>query len=265
MNRPPLNDLLAAAQETAAAAGHLLREKWRQPRQLSHKGFREWVTDADYAAQQLITDRIRARFPEHGFLTEEENSELPANGEIIWVIDPVDGTSNYSRQQPNFSLSIAAVSSAPAGEVLAGVIYDPLRREMFSAAQGLGGFLNETPLAGSSISVLEQAIVALDWGHTPAEREYTLLTLQQIIHKVHTLRSIGTAALALAWVAAGRLDAYLHVALHPWDAAAGSLLIREAGGQISNHAGEEWRLDHPDCLASNGQIHQQLRALLCQS
>ncbi|MCP4425514.1 MAG: hypothetical protein GY803_13555, partial [Chloroflexi bacterium] len=137
-------ELLGAARETAVSAGNLIRQKWSQPRQIKNKGFRDVVTDTDIAAQQLITDAIRARFPDHGFLTEEEDGNLPVDGPVIWVIDPVDGTTNFSRAIPTFCVSIAAVSAK--NEVLAGAVYDPMRDELFSAAKGQGATLNGRPI-----------------------------------------------------------------------------------------------------------------------
>ena len=140
MRDAALEKLLLVAEKTAVSAATLLREKWAQPRQLTAKGFRDLVTDADYASQALITSQIRQAFPEHGFLTEEEASDLPDSGSIIWVIDPVDGTTNYSRQIPIFTVAIAAVDSA-SREVVVGVILDPMRQELFSAAKGQGVWL----------------------------------------------------------------------------------------------------------------------------
>ena len=130
------NELLECAVGTAITAGQFIREQWQQPRQLHHKGFRDIVTDADVAAQKIITDGIRGRFPDHGFLTEEDDSTLPLSGPIRWVIDPIDGTTNYSRQLPEFSISIAAVNDKHT--ILVGVVYDPMRDELFRAVQGQG-------------------------------------------------------------------------------------------------------------------------------
>ena len=134
--------LLETAREAAYQTGELIREKWSQPRQIKSKGFRDLVTDTDIAAQNLITDMIRARFPDHGFLTEEDDSDLPTGGPIIWVIDPVDGTTNFSRTLPTFCVSIAAVSNT--NEQLAGAVYDPMRDELFSAARNQGAWLRRS-------------------------------------------------------------------------------------------------------------------------
>jgi myo-inositol-1(or 4)-monophosphatase len=263
--------LLATAEEAAQGAGKLLRDLVTRPRQLSHKGFRDLVTDADIAAQQLITDLLQERFPDHGFLGEEDDPGLPSTGDILWVIDPVDGTSNFSRQQPNFSVSIAA---AVLGEqwsnedrlsratVQVGVVYDPMADELFSAVAGHGCSVNGRQARVSTVSELAPAIVALDWGHSHENRRTVLAALSRFAHEVHSIRAIGSAALALAWVAAGRLDGYVQFALGPWDAAAGSLLIHEAGGVVTTVSGRPWTLADRGCLASNGPVHEQFRQLV---
>lgn len=253
--------LLATAEAAARKAGDLLREQWQQPRRLEKKGLRDWVTDADYASQRTMTDFIRRRHPGHGFQTEEVDSELPETGDVIWLVDPVDGTTNFSRQQPNFSITLAAVAG---GRVRAGVVYDPIRDEMFVAEAGGGSRLNGQKAAVSEVDGLEQAIVALDWAHAPAQRQQTLDVLGRFAHEVRTIRAIGSAALALAWVAAGRLDAYLNAGLQPWDLAAGALLVREAGGRISDWGGRPWTPDEKSTagVASNGRVHDQLLALI---
>lgn len=251
--------LLETAEAAAREAGALLRERWQQPRHLEKKGFRDWVTDADYASQRKMTDFIRRRHPHHGFQTEETDDELPATGDVIWLVDPVDGTTNFSRQQPNFSITLAAVAAA---EIKAGVVYDPIRDEMFGAAAGGGSALNGREITVSDVGALEQSIVALDWAHAPERRQKTLDALGRFAHEVRTIRAIGSAALALAWVAAGRLDAYLNPGLQPWDVAAGALLVREGGGRISDWNGQLWTPagQMTAGLATNGRVHEQLLA-----
>jgi myo-inositol-1(or 4)-monophosphatase len=257
-----LNELLDCALTTAVTTGQFVREQWQQPRQLRHKGFRDIVTDADIAAQKMITDRILGRFPDHGFLTEEDDSSLPTQGPIRWVIDPIDGTTNFSRQLPEFSISIAAVDSEQT--ILIGVVYDPLRDELFRAVKGQGAWLNDRPLQVSQVESLSEALFALDWSRDEALRHLILTRLADIAPHVFTIRAIGTAALAQAWIAAGRIDGYLNLSLSAWDVAAGSLLIQEAGGIVTSGNGRplQWQDVSSGILASNGRIHQ---ALLGQS
>ncbi len=251
--------ILETAQTAAATAGSYLREVWQQPRQIQSKGWRDLVTDADVEAQRIITTMIRGRFPHHAFLVEEDDPSLPTVGPVQWIIDPVDGTSNFSRQVPIFSISIAAVAE---GELVAGVIYDPLRDEMFSAAANQPATLNGQPMQTSQVTTLIQAMLAFDWSRGPADRQKTLDLLNQLAHQAHTVRAVGSAALGLAWVACGRLDAYFHIAMKPWDAAAGVLLIQQAGGRVTNRDGTPWQFNGPTqpCLVSNGPLHPALLA-----
>ncbi|HSM58990.1 MAG TPA: inositol monophosphatase family protein [Candidatus Sulfomarinibacteraceae bacterium] len=261
MSNDDVEKITELAEQAAQLAGQLLRERWRQPRELSEKGFRDWVTDADYASQALLTETIRDAYPDHGFLAEEEGADLPATGDVIWIIDPVDGTSNYSRQQPNFCISLAAFRRDKA---LTGVIYDPIRRELFRATRGDGSYLNRQRITTSDVSDVKRAIVALDWSHAPRARQQTLEMLQQVAHEVHTIRAIGSAALALAWLAAGRLDAYFNLSLKPWDYAAGALLIELAGGQIRDLRGWDPTPDKGACrcLATNGFLYEPFSHLI---
>jgi myo-inositol-1(or 4)-monophosphatase len=255
--------LLGAARQAANKTGDLIREKWSQPRQIKNKGFRDLVTDTDVAAQKLITDLIRAQFPDHGFLTEEDDSDLPTGGPVIWVIDPVDGTTNFSRSVPTFCVSVAAVSDT--GEQLAGVVYDPMRDEMFGAARAQGAWLQQgtgeqRPLSVSQVDTLDDALFALDWSRKPDLRRIALEILVQIAPQVHDVRALGAAALALCWLAAGRVDGYVNMQLSPWDLAAACLIIREAGGQISRPDGQPWHYSTQSggVIASNGRLHQAI-------
>ena len=265
----PVMELLAAAEELAVAAGKLVHDKWVNPVPVQSKGFRDVVTEADFAAQALITNAVQSRFPTHGFLTEEDDASLPTEGEVIWVIDPIDGTINFSRGMPEFCVSVAAVEGGkPLAEfvanpkILAGAIYDPMRGELFSAGLGMGSFVTGTdgekrPLSVSTISTLSQALITHDWSHEVVGRQYILERLTSIAPHVFSIRAVGTASLALAWLAAGRTDLYFNYTLRPWDVAAGQLLIAEAGGLFANADGSPlaWDVNGMTCLASNGRLH----------
>ena len=265
----PVTELLLTAEELAVAAGKLVHYKWVNPVSVQSKGFRDVVTEADFAAQALITDTVKSRFPTHGFLTEEDDTSLPTEGDVIWVIDPIDGTINFSRGMPEFCVSVAAVEGGkPLAEVLAkpkvlaGAIYDPMRGELFSAGLGLGGFVardgEKRPLHTSSLSTLAEALLTHDWSHEVIGRQHVMEILEGIAEHVFSIRAVGTASLALAWLAAGRTDLYFNYTLKPWDIAAAQLLLAEAGGSLTNADGSAltWDVTGMTCLASNGRLHK---------
>ncbi|MFZ1397395.1 MAG: inositol monophosphatase family protein, partial [Candidatus Promineifilaceae bacterium] len=189
MDVAELNELRAVAVATAVSAGKLAREMWSKPREISFKGFRDLVTDADVATQAHITQAIQAHFPSHGFLTEEDDSSLPTAGPIIWIIDPIDGTTNYSRQMPEFCVSIAACQPETDGyKPVAAAIFDPMRDELFSAAQGQGATLQigsgmPQNLKVSTVDQLGEAVFALDWSSAADVRTTALDILNQFAEK----------------------------------------------------------------------------------
>lgn len=230
-----LSALLEVATRAARAAGADVRTRLGLPRTVDAKGYRDIVTDADVAAQGIIVKTIRDAFPNHGYLVEEADPSLATSGPIVWIVDPVDGTTNYSRGIPLFCVSIAAVAADPAGgfRPLAVAVYDPLRDELFNAAAGQGARLNGAPLQVSRVATPAEAVFALDFGHSDSVRADSVAQVGRLAAEVTTIRAFGSAVLGLAWVAAGRLDAYLNYALLPWDYAAGWLLIEEAGGTFT--------------------------------
>jgi myo-inositol-1(or 4)-monophosphatase len=261
--------LCQTAVSSALSAGQLLRDYWTRPRHIASKGLRDVVTDADFASQALLTGMVRAQFPSHGFMVEEDDPSLPTSGDYIWIIDPVDGTSNYSRQMGNYTISIGVARPHPATgelEVVAGAIYDPQRDELFSGFVGGGAWLGtaahpqQHPLAVSQVGEVHEAIIALDWSHQPERRTQTVAILNTAAPLVRTVRAVGSAALALAWVASGRLEMYYNLGIKPWDAAAGQLLVREAGGVVGSWSGEGWMAKQSDIIASNGRLHKDFLA-----
>ena len=261
--------LLDTAVACALAAGQLLQDYWQRPRTITSKGVRDVVTDADFAAQALITDRVRQQFPSHGFLVEEDDPTLPTDGEYVWIIDPLDGTSNYSRQMGNYCVAVGVArleAETGALAMVAGAIYDPVRDELFSGCVGGGAWLGraaevrQRPLVVSEVADMGEAIIALDWSHAPTQRSYALDVLTQAEPAVRTVRAVGSAALALAWVAAGRLEMYYSFGIKPWDAAAGLVLVQEAGGLVSGWRGEGWGVREPAIIASNGRLHKDFLA-----
>ncbi len=247
-------NLLDTAIEAARAAGHEIARRLPQEREVRAKGLRDIVTDADLAAQETLVSIIRSRFPKHGILSEE--GLAPGNNtETIWVLDPLDGTSNYAHRLPSFSVSIGV---ARGDELLVGVVYDPMRDHLFCAERGAGATLNGERLRVSQTDKLERALVALDFAREPTKRSEQLAAMVRCSRHIHTFRSVGSAALSLCYVAAGWLDAYFHWALAPWDCVAGGLMIAEAGGQLTELDGSSWSYTSSSCVASNGLLHAAL-------
>ncbi len=261
-----LNHLYLFTCELAKAAGELIQAKAKEPRTLHKKGFRDIVTDADFAAQKLITTKIQEKYPHHGFLPEEKDHMLPSSGEWIWIIDPVDGTSNYSRGIPNYCVSIAAAKQVGSSlDVHVGAVYDPIHDELFSAQKGKPAVCNERTLRRSPVDEISESVFTLDWSRSPENRAKTLQILNHMVHETRTIRAIGTAALAICWIADGRVDSYINYDISPWDNAAAQLILHEAGGRVSNFANKDWHWQQRDCLASNGRFHEAICAHLLRA
>lgn len=267
--------LLSVAKNAALAAGEQIRLMFDEPRMVTSKGPRDVVTDADLAAQAIITNMISEAFPDHGFLPEEENDELPTDGPILWIIDPVDGTVNYSRWLPIFCVSIAAVRNEPplgTDDVLAAAVYDPMLDEMFTATAGGPCLLEGSGLHGrllqtSAVEDLQDALIGIDWPLDAGLRQDALDLINGHGHEVNVFRSTGSATLSMAWVAAGRLDAYVNFQLKPWDVAAAGLLVKQAGGTVADLAGNPLVMDvcGMNCLVSNAHLAGHLATGVNQS
>ena len=244
-------NLLDTAIEAARVAGQEIVKRLPQERDVRSKGFRDIVTDADLAAQEALVAIIRSRFPHHGILSEE-GLEPGSESETIWVLDPLDGTTNYARRLPPFSVSVAVVHD---NTLVAGVVHDPLRDDVFCAERGAGAMLNGRRLRVSDVNDLSQAIAGLDFAREPAIRAGLMATMVAGSARIRTFRAFGSAALGLCFVAAGWLDAYFHFSLAPWDCAAGGLIVMEAGGAVTQTDGTPWSYTLPRVLATNGKLH----------
>jgi myo-inositol-1(or 4)-monophosphatase len=242
---------LTAAIEAARAAARVALEAFRKPLAVRSKGFRDVVTEADFAAQDAAVARIRSQFPDAAILGEE-NLDPHRDAEVLWVIDPIDGTTNFARGFPFFCVSIGIIQS---GRPIAGVVYDPLRDHLFSAERGRGARLNGASIRVSEIRELADAILALDWGQSPELRHRTLEYLVPIATECRTVRAVGAAARGLCYLAAGWIDLFYNLALKPWDGAAAQIIVEEAGGRVTTLSGEAWAYDRPSALASNGHLH----------
>lgn len=252
--------------ELAEQTGDVLRALFHAPRQVDKKGRSDLVTDADRAAEAMIREGLRARFPGARLLLEEEGS-LPGGAGTFagytFIVDPVDGTTNFAAGIPHFAVAIAAQS--PEGELCAGVIHDPFRRETFHAARGEGAFLGSSRLYVSDTASLEDAVVATGFPydrHLKADNNHAEFEVLNL--RTRGARRGGASTLDLAWLAAGRFDAYWERGLKPWDAAAGVVLVTEAGGQVSRYDGTAFSLDEGEILATNGTLHGPMQTLLAE-
>jgi myo-inositol-1(or 4)-monophosphatase len=248
--------LLAVALDAARRAGVELVARLGRQRQVERKGYRDVVTDADTAAEEIVLATIRSAFPGHAILSEEAG-EMGGAAPVVWVVDPLDGTTNYARGHPTFSVSVAALEE---NVPVVGVVHDPLRDHTFAAVRGAGATLNGTPIHVTQSSRLPEAMLALDWSHADSERQRAVERLVALAPRCRTIRALGSAALALAYVGVGWLDVYFAFGLKPWDAAAGGLIVVEAGGKITGIDGQAWRFGNADALATNGALHPAVLA-----
>jgi myo-inositol-1(or 4)-monophosphatase len=251
--------VLETAIEAARQVGQILLERFGRSQEIRVKGLRDIVTEADLAAQAKAVEVIRSRYPDHDIWGEELDQTPGGVSDYCWIVDPLDGTTNYSRGYPCFSVSIAL---SYRGEVILGVVYDPIRDQLFRAQRGQNAYLNDEKIRVSAVDRLIDALIGLDWAHKQELRSKMARLVAEVAPKVGTLRNTGSAALGLCSVAAGWTDAYFHLSLKPWDVAAASVIIQEAGGDISDIAGLPWQPDSENCLATNGLIHKAMLNLL---
>lgn len=248
--------------ELAGAAGEVLNRYASEDKRIELKGRANLVTVADRESEALIVGRIRERYPEHAILAEESGL-LEAAGsspEHRWIIDPLDGTTNYAHQYPMYSVSVALESNR---EIVCGAVYDPVRDEMFAASRGAGATLNGEPIRVSAVPTLGEALLLTGFPYSMEERISNALGLfREFLLKSQAVRRGGSAALDLCHLAMGRCDGFWELDLHPWDTAAGSLILEESGGRISRFDGGAFRVESLEIVASNGRVHEaMLRAI----
>jgi myo-inositol-1(or 4)-monophosphatase len=248
--------MLEFAMDLARAAGQVIRENYETVHEVGRKRtVIELVTEVDHAAEQLIVAAIRERYPDHAILAEEGRS-LEQVSDYLWVVDPLDGTVNYAHGFPIFAVSIAVRRK---GETIIGVVYDPLRDELFAAERGAGTFLNGQPRRVSATERLQDALLATGFPYDRATRpDNNVAEFTRLITRVQGIRRAGAASLDMAYLAVGRLDGYWEQHLSPWDWAAGALLVEEAGGIVTDFEGRPWTLEKVQIVASNGKIHEEL-------
>ena len=246
---------LAFVKDLSRRAGEILKEGYGKAHTVEHKGPIDLVTEIDKKAEDFIVGEIKSAFPDHSIVTEESGNHAGQEGKK-WFIDPVDGTSNYSRGVPIFAVSIAYAEN---GSMRLGCVYDPMRDECFNAERGKGAFNNETPIHVSATDKLIDAMLVTGFPYDMNQGDNNIQHFVDISTVVHSVRRLGSAALDLVYVAAGRLDGYWEIGIEAWDIAAGTLIIEEAGGKVTTTKGEADYMRPPyDVLTTNGILHEKL-------
>lgn len=250
-----MSDLLRwteQAEEIARVAGRVIKQAWqRGGTEVRYKGPSNPVTEVDLQSQKLIREFLLDRNPEHEFLGEEGPKKTVV-GDYLWIVDPLDGTKNFAHGYPVFCVSIALEYK---GEVLVGVVHDPLRDETFRATKGGGATLNGAPIQVSDTPGLETALLVTGFGGG-AQLEYDIFL--ELERRSEGVRRDGSAALNLCYIAAGRLDGYWQVNLSPWDVAAGALIVQEAQGNVTNYSGGAFQARDRQIVASNVRLHRDM-------
>jgi myo-inositol-1(or 4)-monophosphatase len=247
---------LETGMEIARDAGALLRTYFERRVSFELKGESDLVTEADRASEKLIVERLRSHFPTHAIVAEEGGNHAGNSG-YRWYVDPLDGTTNFAHSYPVFNVTLGLERD---GEMIAGVIYDPVRDEMFSAERGAGAYLNYRPIRVSQTRHLAAALLVTGFPSVKRHDNINIHFYYQLAMASHGVRRSGSAALDLAYVAAGRFDAFWEFGLKPWDMAAGILIVTEAGGQCTDMQGAPGPFKAPTLVADNGFIHDELVA-----
>jgi len=245
---------LETAVEIAREAGALLVTYYERRVPYELKGEFDLVTEADRASEKLVVERLLSRFPTHGIVAEEGGGQA-GSSEYRWYVDPLDGTTNFAHSLPIFNVTLALER---AGEMIAGVVFDPIRQEMFTAELGGGAYLNNRRIHVSAANKLEACLLCTGF---PTRRRHLNVNVHfyhQVAMATHGVRRTGSAAIDLAWVACGRLDGFWEFGLNPWDMAAGRLLVAEAGGKYSDMRGRPHTFQSKHLLADNGHVHDQI-------
>jgi myo-inositol-1(or 4)-monophosphatase len=257
-----MSELLDFAVQIARQAGQLLKEGLNRPHEVRYKGAIDLVTEMDVAAEALIIQAIRATYPDHAILAEESGESELAGATYRWVIDPLDGTTNYAHHVPVFCVSIGLEKD---GQPHLGVIYAPVLDELFAAETGHGATLNGQPIRVSETSEVARALLVTGFPYDIKTKGANLVHFANFLDAAQAVRRLGSAALDMAWVAAGRYDGFWEPRLKPWDLCAGTVLVREAGGTVTNYTGGEFSIYGHEVLASNGPLHAGMCEVLSRT
>lgn len=255
-----MENYLAIAIEAAREAGQLLLREFDRPVEIEYKGDVDIVTAADRRSEAAIVEKIRSHYPRHAIVAEEGGGR-EAESDYCWYVDPLDGTTNFAHGFPVFCVSIGL---AVKGDVRVGVVYDPLRAELFTAEKGQGAFLNQRRIQVSGVTQLSESLLATGFPSRKRHENPNILYYHRFTLVSHGVRRAGSAALDLCYVACGRFDGFWEFNLNAWDTAAGVLMVREAGGMVTDFSGVAYRLGDKEIAASNGQVHAQMRGVFAE-
>lgn len=255
--------LLETAIEAAKQAGSVLLHYSKHGFRVEHKSTINLVTEADHAAEQCVIDLIHSRYPDHSFFAEERGRIEQSRSPYVWIIDPLDGTTNFAHGFPTYCVSIGLEYK---DTCVLGVIYDPSRDELFSALRGRGARVNNQLISVSQTTQLDQALLVTGFAYDIRETPNNNLDhFARFALRAQGLRRTGSAALDLCYVAAGRFDGFWEVKLNPWDMAAGVVILQEAGGKITDFCGISHSIYRQELVASNGPLHEAMIAVIQQS
>ena len=260
---PPDPKYLATAVEAVVRAGDLQIARFGSVLRVEKKGAIDLVTEIDIEVERQFRALIAERFPAHDVLAEEMG-QTRTGASHRWVFDPLDGTTNYAHGIPIFC---AAVALEVDGVPTVAAVYDPNRRELFTAERGVGAWLNGEPLRVSSTETLNDSVLVTGFPYdirTPARMTQILALFTAFLAHARAIRRLGSAAIDLCWTAAGRMDGFWEQALKPWDVMAGALIVQEAGGRVTGLDGSDWDAHKGNVLASNGRIHDEMLAVICK-
>lgn len=245
--------------QTAKECGKILMKYYDKPDlKFERKGYNDPATEADLASEKHAINAIREAYPEHTILAEE-SGKSDKESDYVWIIDPLDGTSNFKHSLPIFCVSIGLQYK---DEIICGAVYNPRTDEMFSAEKGKGAFLNGKEIKVTDRASKEFAAVATGFAPKPEIIEKNLPNFNKFMKEGFLIRRLGAAAIDLCYTACGRFDGFWEIGLSPWDIAAGSLIVQEAGGKITQMDGSPFKVDSPTILATNGKLHEQMQKIL---
>lgn len=261
MPAPPV--YLATAIEAVVRAGDVQMARFQTGVRVDRKSAIDLVTEVDVEVERQFRAMIAERFPDHDVLAEELGAGARPGASHRWIFDPIDGTTNFAHGVPIFCAALALEID---GEVVLGAVYDPNRRELFTAERGVGAWLNGAPLRVSATAAMIEALLVTGFPYSVhQELDAVVALFRDFVGRARAIRRLGSAAIDLCWVAAGRMDAFWEAGLQPWDAAAAALIVTEAGGRVSAFDGGPWTPYLPTIVASNGHIHDGMLEVLASA